>query len=88
MRRCARAPQAKATIPSVQPHLVRDDHRLDAVAQAELHQNAGEVSLDRGFSDEQLDGDLGIGPSPPVAGPEALLGSNLSLADLIPIPAR
>ena len=42
------------------PGLVGQDDRLDAVAQAELHQHAGDVGLDGGLGDDQLRGDLGV----------------------------
>ena len=40
--------------------LVGGDHRLYAVARAELHQNPGDVRLDRLVADDQFVGDLGV----------------------------
>src|SRR5256714_225421 len=43
-----------------QSRLVRQDHRLDAVAQLQLVQQVGDVCLDRGLAHVQALGDLGI----------------------------
>ena len=47
-----------------QPALVREDHQLGAVAQAELGEDAGHVRLDGRRSDEQALGDLGVAGPP------------------------
>ena len=47
-----------------QPALVREDHQLGAVAQAELGEDARHVRLDGRRSDEQALGDLGVGGPP------------------------
>jgi peptidoglycan/LPS O-acetylase OafA/YrhL len=47
-----------------QPALVREDHQLGAVAQAELGEDAGHVRLDGRRSDEQALGDLGVARPP------------------------
>jgi hypothetical protein len=43
-----------------EPGLVREDHRLDAVAQVELRENVRDVGLDRVLADDELGGDLGV----------------------------
>ena len=42
------------------PGLVGQHDRLDAVAEPELHEHAGDVGLDRRLGDDQLGGDLGV----------------------------
>jgi predicted MFS family arabinose efflux permease len=44
-----------------QPGLVREDHGLDAVTQAELAEDPGHVGLDRRLGDDEPRGDLGVG---------------------------
>ena len=44
-----------------EPALVGEDDGLDAVAQVELGEDAGDVRLHRRLADEQLGGDLGVG---------------------------
>src|SRR5580700_8330451 len=46
-----------------QAGLVRVDHGLDTVAQAELGHDVADVSLDRGLGDVPERGDLGVGQS-------------------------
>jgi hypothetical protein len=43
-----------------QPALVGEHHGLDAVAQAELHQDASDMASDRRFLDDELYGDLAV----------------------------
>src|SRR5205809_1424800 len=43
------------------PRLVGEHHRLDAVAQAELAQDPGDVALDRRLAEEELPRDLRVG---------------------------
>src|SRR5579884_130930 len=47
-----------------QARLVGEDHRLDAVAQAELGQEVGDVGLDRRLADVEALGDLGVRQAP------------------------
>jgi hypothetical protein len=42
--------------------LVGEHDRLDPVAEAELHEDAGDVSLHRRLAHDQLGGDLGRSP--------------------------
>src|SRR5919204_6997273 len=41
--------------------LVREHHRLDAIAQPELHEHARDVRLDGRLADDELSGDLSVG---------------------------
>src|SRR5690242_21622816 len=43
--------------------LVREDHGLDAVTQAELRQDVRDVGFDRGRAHRKLLGDLRVGPA-------------------------
>ena len=65
-----------------QPALVGEDHRLDPVAQAELHQDALDVRLDRRLLDDELGRDLArsTGRARPARAPRARAASARSSA--------
>ena len=44
--------------------LVGEDHRVDAVAQAELHEDVAHVRLDGVLGDHELGRDLGVRQAP------------------------
>jgi hypothetical protein len=45
------------------PGFVGEDDGLDAVSEAELGQQVGDVGLDRGLAHHQVGGDLEVGPA-------------------------